>query len=200
MIKKIRVIQICLLIFFVFILSACVDVKIASVIPEVKYMSLQIPESSSALSCKKTQKIGLLDIYAVPPFDSNSLILSNLSTLEISEIKDKKWINSPKDMLKLSLIQKLQSQCYQVLIQPFGTQKLDKILKISIFSLQVLKDKESYYAQMSIFYEIFEDGYRQSKSGTITRKVPLQSLQDENFALNFADLNNQVLDSILASL
>lgn len=199
MIKKIRVIQICLLIFFIFIWSACVDVKIASVIPEVKYLSLHIPESSNTLNCKKMQKIGLLDIYALPPFDSNSLILYDLSTLEVSEIKDKKWINSPKDMLKLSLIQKLQSQCYQVSIQPFGTQKLDKILKISLLSLQVLEDKGSYYAQMSVFYEIFEDGYRQSKSGTITHKVALQSLQDENFALSFVKLNNQVLDSVLAN-
>lgn len=197
--RKIKIIQICLLGFCAFVWNACVDVKIASVIPEVKYLSLQIPESESTPSCKKTRKIGLLDIYALPPFDSNALILSHLSTLEVSEIKDRKWINSPKDMLKLSLIQKLQSQCFQVSIQPFGTQKLDKILKISIFSLQVLEDKGSYYAQMSVFYEIFEDEYRQSKSGTITRKVPLQSLQDENFALSFAELNNQVLDSVLAS-
>lgn len=175
--------------------------KIATTIPEVKYLSLQIPESTEhSLACKKYQKIGLLDVYAMAPFDSNALILSNLATLEVSELKDKKWINSPKDMLKLSLIQKLQNQCYQVSIQPFGTQKLDKLLKVSLFALQILEDNGTYKAQMSVFYEVLENGYKQSKSGTITRKVDLKSLQEEGFALTFARLNHEVLDSILAHL
>ncbi|MCX2717685.1 hypothetical protein OQH61_08050 [Helicobacter sp. MIT 21-1697] len=185
-----------------FIFGGCVDIKIASEMEKTEYFTLYTSNTQKQ-ECKvlKPKTIGLLDVYAPSPFDSNSLILFDNATLQVSEIKGKKWINSPKEMLKTKLLSKLQNKCFQISIEPFGTQKFDKILKVSLLSLQVLDEKGTYSAQMSVFYEVLNmRSYTQSKSGTLTSKVPLDSISKQNMALGFAKASDEVLDKMLKAL
>ena len=189
----------------IFMFGGCVDIKIASEMQKIEYFTLHTPDTQKQgeQACKvlNSKNIGLLDIYASTPFDSNSLILFDSKTLQVSEIKEKKWINSPKEMLKFKLLSKLQNKCFQVSIQPFGTQKFDKILKISLLSLQVLNEKGTYSAQISVFYEVMDmKTYIHNKSATLTSKVPLDSISDQNIALGFARASDEVLDKVLKAL
>ena len=184
-------------------LSSCVDVKIASQIPKVTYFSLQkLQTQANGTKCKANKgKIGLLQVNANAPFNDTAIILHNAQTLQISELEHKKWVDSPNKMLESNLLQALEQNCFQVAISPFGTQKLNKILKLSLLGLQVVEDSGKYKAQMSVFYEVLNTSTTQSsKSGIITQEVALQSLEDENFAKNFVKINELVIDKLLKQL
>lgn len=184
-------------------LSSCVDVKIASQIPKVTYFSLQkLQTQANDTKCKANKgKIGLLQVNANAPFNDTAIILHNAQTLQISELEHKKWVDSPNKMLESNLLQALEQNCFQVAISPFGTQKLNKILKLSLLGLQVVEDSGKYKAQMSVFYEVLNASSAQStKSGIITQEVALQSLEDENFAKNFVKINELVIDKLLKQL
>ena len=187
----------------IFALSGCVDVKIASQIPKVTYLSLQkLQTQANDAKCKANKdKIGLLQVNANAPFNDTAIILHNAQTLQISELEHKKWVDSPNKMLESNLLQALEQNCFQVAISPFGTQKLNKILKLSLLGLQVVEDSGKYKAQMSVFYEVLNTSTTQSsKSGIITQEVALQSLEDENFAKNFVKINELVIDKLLKQL
>lgn len=184
-------------------LSSCVDVKIASQIPKVTYFSLQkLQTQANDTKCKANKgKIGLLQVNANAPFNDTAIILHNAQTLQISELEHKKWVDSPNKMLESNLLQALEQNCFQVAISPFGTQKLNKILKLSLLSLQVVEDGGKYKAQISVFYEVLNASSAQStKSGIITQEVALQSLEDESFAKNFVKANELVIDKLLKQL
>ncbi|WP_295737283.1 hypothetical protein [uncultured Helicobacter sp.] len=184
-------------------LSSCVDVKIASQIPKVTYFSLQkLQTQANDTKCKANKgKIGLLQVNANAPFNDTAIILHNAQTLQISELEHKKWVDSPNKMLESNLLQALEQNCFQVAISPFGTQKLNKILKLSLLGLQVIEDGGKYKAQMSVFYEVLNTSTTQSsKSGIITQEVALQSLEDESFAKNFVKINELVIDKLLKQL
>lgn len=184
-------------------LSSCVDVKIASQIPKVTYFSLQkLQTQANDTKCKANKgKIGLLQVNANAPFNDTAIILHNAQTLQISEVEHKKWVDSPNKMLESNLLQALEQNCFQVAISPFGTQKLNKILKLSLLGLQVVEESGKYKAQMSVFYEVLNTSTTQSsKSGIITQEVALQSLEDENFAKNFVKINELVIDKLLKQL
>ena len=184
-------------------LSSCVDVKIASQIPKVTYFSLQkLQTQANDAKCKANKgKIGLLQVNANAPFNDTAIILHNAQTLQISELQHKKWVDSPNKMLESNLLQALEQNCFQVAISPFGTQKLNKILKLSLLGLQVVEDGGKYKAQMSVFYEVLNTSTTQSsKSGIITQEVALQSLEDESFAKNFVKINELVIDKLLKQL
>ena len=184
-------------------LSSCVDVKIASQIPKVTYFSLQkLQTQANGTKCKANKgKIGLLQVNANAPFNDTAIILHNAQTLQISEVEHKKWVDSPNKMLESNLLQALEQNCFQVAISPFGTQKLNKILKLSLLGLQVVEDGGKYKAQMSVFYEVLNTSTTQSsKSGIITQEVALQSLEDESFAKNFVKANELVIDKLLKQL
>ena len=184
-------------------LSSCVDVKIASQIPKVTYFSLQkLQTQANGTKCKANKgKIGLLQVNANAPFNDTAIILHNAQTLQISEVEHKKWVNSPNKMLESNLLQALEQNCFQVAISPFGTQKLNKILKLSLLGLQVVEESGKYKAQMSVFYEVLNTSTTQSsKSGIITQEVALQSLEDESFAKNFVKANELVIDKLLKQL
>lgn len=187
----------------IFALSGCVDVKIASQIPKVTYLSLQkLQTQANDTKCKANKgKIGLLQVNANAPFNDTAIILHNAQTLQISELEHKKWVDSPNKMLESNLLQALEQNCFQVAISPFGTQKLNKILKLSLLGLQVVEDSGKYKAQMSVFYEVLNASSAQStKSGIITQEVVLQSLEDESFAKNFVKANELVIDKLLKQL
>lgn len=187
----------------IFALSGCVDVKIASQIPKVTYLSLQkLQTQANDTKCKANKgKIGLLQVNANAPFNDTAIILHNAQTLQISELEHKKWVDSPNKMLESNLLQALEQNCFQVAISPFGTQKLNKILKLSLLGLQVVEESGKYKAQMSVFYEVLNTSTTQSsKSGIITQEVALQSLEDENFAKNFVKINELVIDKLLKQL
>lgn len=189
-------------------LSSCVDVKIASQIPKVTYFSLQkLQSQASDVRCQTNKgkiskgKIGLLQVNANAPFNDTAIILHNAQTLQISELEHKKWVNSPNKMLESNLLQALEQNCFQVAISPLGTQKLNKILKLSLLGLQVVEESGKYKAQMSVFYEVLNTSTTQSsKSGIITQEVALQSLEDESFAKNFVKANELVIDKLLKQL
>lgn len=184
-------------------LSSCVDVKIASQIPKVTYFSLQkLQTQANDTKCKANKgKIGLLQVNANAPFNDTAIILHNAQTLQISELEHKKWVDSPNKMLESNLLQALEQNCFQVAISPFGTQKLNKILKLSLLGLQVVEESGKYKAQMSVFYEVLNTSTTQSsKSGIITQEVALQSLEDESFAKNFVKANELVIDKLLKQL
>lgn len=184
-------------------LSSCVDVKIASQIPKVTYFSLQkLQTQANDTKCKANKdKIGLLQVNANAPFNDTAIILHNAQTLQISELEHKKWVDSPNKMLESNLLQALEQNCFQVAISPFGTQKLSKILKVSLLGLQVIEDGGKYKAQISVFYEVLNASSAQStKSGIITQEVELQSLEDESFAKNFVKANELVIDKLLKQL
>ena len=184
-------------------LSSCVDVKIASQIPKVTYLSLQkLQTQANDAKCEANKgKIGLLQVNANAPFNDTAIILHNTQTLQISELEHKKWVDSPNKMLESNLLQALEQNCFQVAISPFGTQKLNKILKLSLLGLQVVEDGGKYKAQMSVFYEVLNTSTTQSsKSGIITQEVALQSLEDESFAKNFVKANELVIDKLLKQL
>ena len=187
----------------IFALSGCVYVKIASQIPKVTYFSLQkLQTQANGTKCKANKgKIGLLQVNANAPFNDTAIILHNAQTLQISEVEHKKWVNSPNKMLESNLLQALEQNCFQVAISPFGTQKLNKILKLSLLGLQVVEESGKYKAQMSVFYEVLNTSTTQSsKSGIITQEVALQSLEDESFAKNFVKANELVIDKLLKQL
>ncbi len=192
----------------IFIFGGCVDVKIASQIPNVTYLSLQkLQSQASDVRCQTNKgkiskgKIGLLQVNANAPFNDTAIILHNAQTLQISELEHKKWVNSPNKMLESNLLQALEQNCFQVAISPFGTQKLSKILKVSLLGLQVIEDGSKYKAQISVFYEVLNTSTTQSsKSGIITQEVALQSLEDESFAKNFVKANELVIDKLLKQL
>lgn len=184
-------------------LSSCVDVKIASQIPKVTYFSLQkLQTQANDTKCKANKgKIGLLQVSANAPFNDTAIILHNAQTLQISELEHKKWVDSPNKMLESNLLQALEQNCFQVAISPLGTQKLNKILKLSLLGLQVVEESGKYKAQMSVFYEVLNTSSTQSsKSGIITQEVALQSLEDESFAKNFVKANELVIDKLLKQL
>ena len=85
-------------------------------------------------------------------------------------------------MLKNTLILKAQEQCFEVSIPPFGTQKLDKTLKISLLVLQIVQTNGTYKAQIQIFYEI------------------LESLTDSSLALGFVKASDEVFTQLLKKL
>lgn len=199
--KKYRILA--LGIVAVFTLGGCVDVKIASQIPKVTYFSLQkLQTQVNDVKCKANKgKIGLLQVSANAPFNDTAIILHNAQSLQISELQHKKWVDSPNKMLESNLLQALEQNCFQVTISPFGTQKLNKILKLSLLGLQVVEDSGKYKAQMSVFYEVLHLSSAQtSKSGIITQEVELQSLEDENFATNFVKANELVIDKLIKQL
>ena len=205
-------------------LSSCVDVKIAATLPQNQYFSLQkLDTQSKSVACKAYRgKIGLLDIQANAPYDSSAMILFNAQSLQISELSGKKWINSPKEMLKTNLLQAFNQSCYQSTIAPFGTQKLDKIVKITLLSLQVVEntggqnlegqntDSQPLTAQISIFYEVFSaQNYAQSKSGIITKELALSDSSGDsrgdtegakNLAQSFAHLSDELIKELLKRL
>lgn len=174
-------------------LSACVDIKIASEIPKLEYFSLQNIESDSV--CKfKTNKIGLLDVIASTPFDNSAIYIFDKQSLQINELSGKRWISPPKEMFKTILISKLQKHCFDVASAPFGTQKLDKILKTTLLSLQIINDNGNYKAEISVFYEIFDVKNYRSKSGTIIQTQTLDSLHSANIARAFAHVSNETFN------
>ncbi|CAM3360514.1 hypothetical protein [Helicobacter labetoulli] len=192
----------------ILIFGGCVDVKIASQIPNVTYLSLQkLQSQASDVKCQINKgkiskgKIGLLQVNANAPFNDNAIILYNAQTLQITQLQHKKWINSPNQMLESNLLQALEQNCFQVAISPFGTQKLSKILKVSLLGLQVIEDSDKYKAQISVFYEVLNASSAQStKSGIITQEVELQNLEDESFATKFVKANELVIDKLLKQL
>ena len=103
-------------------------------------------------------------------------------------------------MLKNTLILKAQEQCFEVSIPPFGTQKLDKTLKISLLVLQIVQTNGTYKAQIQIFYEIFSLKNHQSKSGTLESSISLESLTDSSLALGFVKASDEVFTQLLKKL
>lgn len=181
------------------ILTACVDVKIASDIDKVSYFNLQNTTQTKA-TCKTYKKLTLLDMHTIAPYDSTNIYLLDSKNLQISTLETKKWISSPKNMLKNTLILKAQEQCFEVSIPPFGTQKLDKTLKISLLALQIVQDNGTYKAQIRIFYEIFSLKNHQSKSGILESGIPLESLTDFSLALGFVKASDEVFTQLLKKL
>lgn len=185
----------------VMLLNACVDVKIASSINKIAYFNLYNPQSfDNTKTCKKTSKLAMFDIYANAPYDNTNIYIFNTQTLQVDTIPAKKWISSPKDMLKMALLLKAKEQCFELSTPPFGTQKISKALKLSLLSLQILNDKGSYEAQVSVFYEIMDMKTHQNKSGMIESLVPLDSINDEYIALGFAKASNEILKKLLKAL
>ena len=182
-------------------LNACVDVKIVSSIDKITYFNLYNPQSfENAKTCKKISKLAMFDIYANAPYDNSNIYIFNMQTLQVDTLFAKKWISSPKDMLKMALLLKAQEQCFELSTPPFGTQKIHKALKLSLLSLQILNDKGSYKAQVSVFYEIMDRKTHQNKSGMIESLVPLDSINDEYIALGFAKASDEILKQLLKVL
>lgn len=208
------------LIFIAFgtlLMCGCVDVKIASEMPKVEYYSLQNPRSSpqSSVSQKgrdskarlkspcqvvKASRLGVLDMVASAPFDSSAIYTLHKESLQMRALSSMQWINSPKDMLKIALLNELQNHCFNVASTPFGTQKLDKILKTTLLSLQVVDEGGSYRAEVSIFYELLDNAHYRAKSGTITRFENLESLSGSEVARGFAKARDEVFTALLSAL
>lgn len=180
---------------------ACVDVRLASNTPKVAYFSLQnATKGTTQSTCKAQKHLGLLDIYANAPFDSAAINIFNAKTLQISEIKGIRWIALPKDMFKFALLQSLQSKCFKVATQPFGAQRIDKLLKLSILSLQVLEEDNANFAQISVFFELVSQKHYTSTSSTLNAKIKLESLSNEAIAQGFLKARDEVFSALLAKI
>ena len=91
--------------------------------------------------CKANKdKIGLLQVNANAPFNDTAIILHTTHKHCKYMNNIKKWVNYPNKMLESNLLQALEQNCFQVAISPFGTQKLNKILKLSLLGLQVSRE------------------------------------------------------------
>ena len=184
-----------------FVLSGCVDVKIASEIPAVEYFNIQSYEDSKDnRKCSKMPHIGLLDVNVASAFSGTDIVVLDHLNLQTTTLEGKKWVSAPKEMLKYKFLTLLQNQCYKASLQPFGTQKLDKILKITLTSFAIIKKQEGYFAQVSVFYEIQSThNYSVLKSASITRQKSIR-LNDSSFALAFRDLSDEVLGKVIQSI
>ncbi|WP_147288774.1 hypothetical protein [Helicobacter marmotae] len=186
-----------LLCAFALALSSCVDVKIASSIDKISYFSLySYAQTSTPAKCHINAKLALLDIYAYTPYDETYIYIFDTKTLEITPLHAKKWISPPKEMLKMALLDRAKQNCFEISMPPLGTQKLDKTLKLSLLSLQILNDNELYQVQMRVFYEFFSMGNYKSKSGMIESLIPLDSLSHEVLAPTFAKASDEVLTKL----
>lgn len=201
------------------LMCGCVDVKIASEMPRVEYYSLQNPSSSlqssvaqaktgqdskarfkSPCQAAKSMRLGVLDMAASTPFDSSAIYTLHKESLQMRALSSMQWINSPKEMLKIALLNELQNHCFNVASTPFGTQKLDKILKTTLLSLQVVDEGGSLRAEVSIFYELLDSAHYRAKSGTITRFENLESLSGSEVARGFAKARDEVFTALLSAL
>ena len=183
--------------FSALFLSACMDIKLTSELPAISYITLQSPKPKPK-SCQARQKIGVLDISARYNDEMNITILDTQS-LEVSKVEGKQWITPPKTMLQTMLLQKLENACFHTSIQPLGTQKLDKIIKISLLSLQVLREGSTQSAQIQILYEIQGlRNYKSVKSGILSAKTPLDSMQ--NLGKAFSISSDEILEQVLRAL
>ncbi|WP_276897082.1 hypothetical protein [Helicobacter japonicus] len=194
-----KIIQWVIICVCAWILTACIDIKIAQDVDKVSYFNLQNTIQTKA-TCKTYKKLALLDIHAIAPYDNTNIYLLDSKNLQISTLETKKWISSPKNMLKNTLILKAQEQCFEVSIPPFGTQKLDKTLKISLLALQIMQTNGTYKAQIQIFYEIFSLKNHQSKSGTLESSISLESLTDSSLTLGFVKVSDEVFTQLLKKL
>lgn len=184
------------------ILGGCVDVKIASPMPHTTYFHLYNPATFTKAhkKCTKMRKIALFDISATAPFDSTNIYIFDAKTQEINALSDKKWINQPRESLKNMLLLTAQEQCFEISIPPLGVSKFDKMLKISLLSLQVIHDDGDYKAHIHIFYEILNAKGHSTKSGIIESYAPLTELNDAYIALGFAKISDDVLQKLLKIL
>lgn len=184
------------------VLSACVDIKVASTIPQTSYLSLNTFASSAQnhKPCNKTLKFALFDVYANAPYNNLNIYIFDTRSLQINTLSSKKWISQPADMLKLSLLSKAQEHCISLSLPPFGVQKFDKGIKLSLLSLQILQTQGKYKTQISVFYEILNMKSYQSKSGMLESLIDIDSLNDEHIAIGFAKAQDEVLKSLLKLL
>lgn len=184
--------------------TGCVNVKIASEIPSISYFDIQNYEMSKNVKKCQSQKtaknIGVLDINVTPIFNSTDVIVINNETLKIESLGNKKWVSIPKEMFKTKILYALKNQCYEVSLQPFGTQKLDKLLKITLTSFAVIKKAEGYFAQVGLFYEV-QNTYNYSlfKNETIVVQKPIR-FDGDLFALDFRDLSDEAVNMMIKSI
>nr|QGT50301.1 hypothetical protein Helico6505_1330 [uncultured Helicobacter sp.] len=184
--------------------TGCVNVKIASEIPSISYFDIQDYETSkNTKKCqnqKTSKKIGVLDVNVASVFNSTDVIVINNETLKIESLENKKWVSTPKEMFKTKILYALKNQCYEASLQPFGTQKLDKILKITLTSFAIIKKTEGYFAQVGLFYEIQNAyNYSLSKNDTIIVQKPVQ-FDGDFFALDFRDLSDEAVNLMIKSI
>lgn len=184
--------------------TGCVNVKIASEIPSISYFDIQNYEVSKNIKKCQNQKtaknIGVLDINVAPLFNSTDVIVINNETLKVESLENKKWVSTPKEMFKTKILYVLKNQCYEVSLQPFGTQKLDKILKITLTSFAIIKKAEGYFAQVGLFYEVQNTyNYSLSKNETIVVQKPIQ-FNGDSFALDFQALSDEVVNMMIKSI
>ncbi|WP_334087628.1 hypothetical protein [Helicobacter typhlonius] len=174
------------------IMLGCVDVKIASNIDNISYLHLQ-PQIQS-YSCKIPKKLALLDIRAMPPYYSNNIYILNSKHIDV--LKAQKWIALPQDMLQRAFVFKAKEQCFEVSMPPLGTQRLQTLLKLSLLSLQIVEENNTYKAQISVFYELISTNLK-SKSGVIQSSKTIESLSDSHITQGFALASDEVLIQIL---
>lgn len=181
------------------ILAGCVDVKIASSVDRVSYLSLQ-PFAQSQNSCKQNKKVALLDIRSNAPYENTNIYMFDAKYSQMHTLSSKKWIAPPQDLLKTALLLKAQSQCLELSFPPLGTQSFDMMFKLSLLSFHIVEENGAYKAQVSVFYELISLKNHKSKSASIVSSIALESLNEAQIASSFTKASDEVLTRLLKAM
>lgn len=176
--------------------AGCVSVDIKTEIPDVNFYDISLHTQKILKNPKHSY--GTI-ISAAMPYDSIDIYKLDLQSLRTRIIPNVQWVSKPKEMLIATLSGMMSEQGLNLIKPPFGSVKVDKILKLHIDKILIIQRDGKDYATLSIHYDLLSaKDAGVLKNGVIVREKGIPNMQD--FAPIFLKLSQEVFSEIIGQI
>ena len=156
--------------------AGCVSVDIKTEIPDVNFYDISLHTQKILKNPKHSY--GTI-ISAAMPYDSTDIYKLDLQSLRTRIIPNVQWVSKPKEMLIATLSGMMSEQGLNLIKPPFGSVKVDKILKLHIDKILIIQRDGKDYATLSIHYDLLSaKDAGVLKNGVIVREKEIPNMQD----------------------
>lgn len=162
-------------------------------------ISAQATLDTQKSTSKKSQKVYGVMLSAAQPYDSTDIFRLDESTLRSKPLPNTQWAAKPKEMLSTTLSSLMNAKGLNAIRQPFGGAKIQKILKIHIARLLIIKRGNGNFAHIALDCEVVDSKtLGVEKSLNITKEAPISNTNE--FAPVFLQLSYGVLQEVVEGL
>lgn len=160
-------------------------------------ISAQVSQASEKKANPKAQKTYGVIFSANQPYDSTNIFRLDEVTLRSKPLPNTQWATKPREMLSTTLSSLMNAKGLNVVKQPFGGAKVQKILKMHIARLLIIRRGNGSFAHITLDYEVVDSKtLNVEKSLSITKEAPIT----EDFAPVFLRLSSDMLQEVVERL
>lgn len=178
---------------------AVIFVSCSTTLAELRLYDISTQATLPSGQNTKSQKVYGVIFSANQPYDSTDIFRLDEATLRSKPLLNTKWAAKPREMLSTTLSSLMNAKGLNVIKQPFGGAKIQKILKIHIARLLIIKRENATFAHIALDYEVLDSkNLSVQKSHNITKEAPIAN--SEEFAPVFLHLSTDILQEVVKDL